>query len=486
MQKFNKKFTAYSSLVHLLLMNVMMLFLISCSTDKKIERNSTQNAWAKIDSIENSIKTPVFPNRTVNIMDHGAISDSLYLSTEAFQKAISRCASLGGGRVLVPKGVFLTGAIHLDDNVNLHLEDGAEIRFSTSPEHYYPLVHTSFEGIELMNYSPLIYAYKKHNVAITGKGVLNGQATIANWWLWKGSEEYGHKIGIPSQKDSLNLPALMKMGQTGIALKDRVFGEGHYLRPSFIEPFDCKNVLIKDVKIVNAPFWIIHPVKSENIIIDNVYVESHGPNNDGCDPEYSKNVIIKNSTFNTGDDCIAIKAGRDAEGRRVGMPSENILVKNCKMIDGHGGVVIGSEMSGGVKNVFIKNCIMDSPNLDRVIRIKTNTRRGGYVDGVYARNITVGQVKEAVLKINMHYATYANQIGDYMPEVKNIFLDSISVKNAGKFFVLAKGHKSSTIKNINLSNMFIEKVETSFSLEHVEPISLNNAFINGKLVQNSL
>ena len=299
-------------------------------------------------------------------------------NTTALAQAILACHQAGGGRVIVPQGIYYSGPIHLLDNVNLHLEEGAEIRFSTNPKDYLPLVHTSFEGRELMNYSPLIYAYQKKNIAITGKGTLNGQAGSDNWWVWKGREEYGWKKGLPNQNEEPGIPRLQKMAENETPVAERIFGEGHYLRPSFIEFFDCRNILIQDVEIVGAPFWVIHPIKSENVTVDGVTVESHGPNNDGCDPEYCKNVVIKHCIFNTGDDCIAIKSGRNEDGRRVGTVSERILVRDCQMIDGHGGVVMGSEISAGVRDVFVENCTMSSPNLDRVIRIKTNSKRGGF------------------------------------------------------------------------------------------------------------
>lgn len=457
----------------------------SKNTETKASETSVSDApWVAMESIVKSVKVPNFPEATFNIMAYGANPDGVSYNTDAFKKAIAACAENGGGKVLVPKGKYLTGAIHLDNNINLHLEEGAEILFSTNPKDYYPLVKTSYEGIELMNYSPLIYAYQKTNIAVTGKGILNGQAANENWWNWCGKEVYGWKEGMPQQKDSLNLPRLMDMGEKGTPLDERVFGDGHYLRPTFLEPFECSNVLIEGVKIVNAPFWIIHPFKSNNIIVDGVTVESHGPNNDGCDPEYSKNVIIKNCTFNTGDDCIAIKAGRDAEGRRVGITTENIVVQNCKMIDGHGGVVIGSEMSAGVKNVFVENCTMDSPNLDRAIRLKTNSRRGGTIDGVFVRNVEVGQVKEAVLKLNMFYATYANQTGEFIPEIRNIVLENVNVKNGGYYGILAKGYESSPITNVTLKNVTIEKVDEAFSLEHVSNLKLIDTYINGSLMQS--
>lgn len=465
------------------------LSMVACkSKDAVTKSDNSQDPWTKLIKIEQDIKEPFFKSNNYNVIAFGAVADGKTFCTESFRKAIQQCSKDGGGRVVVPKGKYLTGAIHLEDNVNLHLEDGAEILFSTNPEDF-PMVHTSFEGMELMNYSPLIYAYNKKNIAITGKGILNGQANQTNWWPWKGStsegHDYGYRDGMPSQKDKLNLPVLMDMAQTDVPIEKRIFGKGHYLRPNFIEPFGCTNVLIKDVKIINAPFWIIHPIKCTNVIVDGVNIESHGPNNDGCDPEYSKNVLIKNCTFNTGDDCIAIKAGRDNEGRKVAIMSENIIVRDCKMIDGHGGVVIGSEMSAGVKNVYVENCTMDSPNLDRAIRIKTNSRRGGVVDGVYVRNLTVGKVKEAVLKINLHYAIYADQTGNFIPKVKNVILENVTVKDGGKFAILADGIESSPIENVTFKNVKIEKVEENFSLKHVVNLQIIDTYINNKKIEQT-
>jgi polygalacturonase len=434
-------------------------------------------------SIEKLVEVPVFKDKTYNVVDFGAVAGGVFDSTLAINLAIRTCSSEGGGKVLIPSGKYLSGPINLENNVNLHLEEGAEILFSTNPLDY-PIVHTSYEGTELMNYSPLIYAYKKSNIAVTGKGVLNGQASNENWWWWSGSETYGWSKGMPNQKDPLNLFRLMDMAEEGVSVSERVFGEGHYLRPTFVDFFECTNVLLKDIKIINAPFWVIHPMKSSNVTIDGVTVQSHGPNNDGCDPEYSKNVIIKNCTFNTGDDCIAIKSGRNADGRRVAIPSENIVVKNCKMIDGHGGVVIGSEISAGVRNVFVDNCVMDSPNLERAIRIKTNSKRGGLIENVYVRNLEVGQVKEAVLKINMFYGIYGNQEGDFIPQVRNVFLENINVKNGGQYGILAKGYKESPIENVTLKNVVIEKVDNPYSIENLQGLKFVNTHINGVLMKS--
>ncbi|RXP46890.1 glycoside hydrolase family 28 protein [Lutibacter sp. HS1-25] len=462
---------------------VLTALLIASCNSKQKEVVAT-DPWLVMQRIVDSIQEPVFQDSTFNVLDFGAISDGVTNNTLAFNNAINQCAANGGGKVLVPAGKYFSGAIHLKSNVNLHLDEGAEILFSTNPKDYYPLVHTSFEGIELMNYSPLIYAYKQSNIAVTGKGILNGQASIDNWWTWKGSKEFGWTNDMPSQLDSLNLPHLMKLSTLGTPVAERIFGDGHYLRPNFFEPFECNNVLIQGVKVINAPFWILHPIKSTNVIVDGVTIESHGPNNDGCDPEYSKNVLIKNCIFNTGDDCIAIKSGRDEDGRRVAIKSENIVVQNCKMIDGHGGVVMGSEISAGVRNVFVENCVMDSPELERAIRIKSNSRRGGVTENIYVRNIEVGQVKEAVLKINMFYGIYGGQTGAYIPTVKNVILENVTVKNGGKYGILAKGYKEAPITNVTLKNVTIEKVETPYSIENVVGIHFLNTYINGALIQD--
>jgi len=458
----------------------------SCSDakSKKQEIKKTTDPWSIIAQVEDSIGTIKFPNTTVNILDFGAIGDGKTNNTEAFRKAIAACAKQLGGKVIVPAGKFLTGAIHLEDNINLHLEENSEILFSTNPDDYLPLVHTSFEGTEYMNFSPLIYAYQKKNIAITGKGTLNGQANNQNWWSWCGKEEYGWKKGMPSQAEEGNRDRLVQLAEDNVPYNERIFGKGYYMRPNFIEPFECEKVLIEGITIINAPFWIIHPIKCKNVLVDGVTIQSHGPNNDGCDPEYSKNVIIRNSTFNTGDDCIAIKSGRDADGRRVAIKSENIIVQNCKMIDGHGGVVLGSEVSAGVSNVFVEDCQMNSPNLDRAIRLKSNSKRGGLLENIYVRNLEVGTVKEAVLKIDMFYNAWGNQTGNFIPEVRNIYLENVKVKNGGFYAIQAKGHKELPIKNITLKNVVIEKVDERFSIENVENLKLIDTYINGQLIQS--
>ncbi len=454
-------------------------FLIAFGSCQEKEAKAI-NVFDEADKIISEIIIPEFPDNTLNILEIGAIADGEYLNTEIIRKAIDSIYNMGGGKVVIPSGNFLTGPIHLKSNVNLHLEDGANVLFTTDAKAYLPVVHTSYEGVELMNYSPLIYAYKQKNIAVTGKGSFNGQASNDNWWPWKGNVRDGYIEGAPKQTDDHNLPRLRAMNENATPVSERVFGEGHQLRPTFFEPFECENVLVKGVTFTNAPFWVMHPIKCNGVTIDGVTVRSHGPNNDGCDPEYSKNVHITNCIFDTGDDCIAIKSGRNEEGRRINIPSENIVVENCYMKDGHGGVVMGSEISAGVRNVFVRNCKMDSPNLDRAIRIKTNTLRGGFVENVFVKNVQVGQVKEAVLRINTYYGIYDNQEGNFIPSIKNIHLEDIQVENGGKYGILIKGRAENPVKNVTFTNVTIKETKTPLSVENSEPIIFKNTTINGK------
>lgn len=478
----------FKSFNKLLVLCLLLGSIYSCKnnterTAEQVSENSeAASPWDEADRIIENIVVPTFPDNTFNVTDYGAVADGTTDNSEAFAKAIAACAE-EGGKVVIPAGVYLTGPIHLKSNVNLHLEEGAEVRFTRDKKAYLPVVHTSYEGMEFMNYSPLIYAYKQKNIAVTGKGTFNGQAGNDNWWPWSSAERYGWKSGEPNQRDDHNLPRLSKMVEDGVPVSERVFGEGHQFRPTFFEPFECENVLIQGVTFTNAPFWVMHPIKSNNVTVDGVSVISHGPNNDGCNPEYSKNVHITNCLFDTGDDCIAIKSGRDNDGRRVGIKSENIVIENCIMKDGHGGVVMGSEISGGVSNVFVRNCEMNSPNLDRAIRIKTNTRRGGTVENVYVKDLEVGQVKEAVLKINTHYAIYDNQEGEHMPIIRNIYLEDVNVENGGEYGILIDGREASPVTNVNFKNVHIKKAGTIMSVKNSEPVKFVNTTINGEEMQ---
>ena len=312
---------------------------------------AADDPWAALPAILQRIQVPKFPARDFNVTRFGGKADGKTDSSEAFRRAIDEASRAGGGRVVVTEGVFLTGAIHLKSNVNLHIAKGATIRFSPEPKQY-PIVLTRFEGMECMNYSPFVYAFEQRNIAITGAGTLDGQASCDNWWPWGGKRRCAAE---PSDQRKARA-VLMDMVETAVPVEKRVFGNGGWLRPMFVQPHRCENVLVEGVTVVNSPMYEVHPVLCRNVTVRDVTVSSHGPNNDGCNPESSADVLIDGCTFDTGDDCIAIKSGRNADGRRLAGPSENIVIRNCTMKDGHGGVTLGSECSGGIRNVYARNC----------------------------------------------------------------------------------------------------------------------------------
>jgi polygalacturonase len=466
---------------------ISILSFISTGSEINIEKNKTsdvkkseKNGWEQVPEILKKIVAPKFPDKVFNIIKYGAVADGKTLCTKAFEKAIDACTKKGGGIVEVPKGEYLTGSIHLKNNVNLHISEGAVVKFSTNPKDYLPVVYARWEGVELMNYSPLIYAYEKENIAVTGSGLLDGQADNEHWWNWAGSKRFGWKEGMPSARDSLSRPRLMKLGDDNVPVKERIFGKGYYLRPAFIEFYKSKNILIQGVHLKDSPFWFLHPVLSQNITIDGITTNSVGPNTDGCDPESCTDVWIKNCTFSDGDDCIAIKSGRNNDGRRVNVPSTNFVIQNCNMKDGHGGVVIGSEITGGCWNVFAEDCEMNSPNLDRALRIKSNTKRGGVVRNIYMRNVKIGQVKEAIVKLNMHYDP-PEAIGyHYNPVFENIYVQNVTSQKS-RYGLFLDGLEDSQIRNIIIEDCKFNGVDRGNYTNYVEGLKLINVYINGEL-----
>lgn len=453
--------------------NLVVLFLFVLPFT--LAQSEAKVNWNEAKIILERIIPPKFPNKDFLITKYGAKGDGKTDCTLPIKKAIKDCNKHGGGRVVVPKGIFLTGAIHLKSNVNLYISENAVLKFTDDKSKYLPVVFTRWEGVECMNYSALIYAYKQENIAVTGKGILDGQGSEENWWNWKGKNQKSKK----GENQNEARKKLFEMAENNIPPEKRIFGEGHYLRPNFFQPYKCKNVLMEGVTLKNSPMWFIHPVLSSNISIVGVTVEGLGPNNDGCDPESCKDVLIKNCSFNTGDDCIAIKSGRNADGRRINMPSENFVIQNCTMKDGHGGVVIGSEITGGVRNIFTENCIMDSPNLDRAIRIKTNAVRGGTTENIFVRNIKVGQVGEAVILVDYFYEEADK--GNFIPTVRNINIENVTSQKS-KYAVWIKAFKNSTLKNVKIENCSFENVEQPNFIENVENLKFKNVTVNGKVV----
>ena len=463
------------------ILSITFLILIAFSLNAQDQKTAWKKTYPKI--LKN-IKAPKFKNTDYNIKDFGAVAnDNSVLNTEAINRAIATCSLNGGGKVIVPAGTWFTAPITLKSNVNLHLEEGSTILFTTDPK-YYPTVLTRWEGMDCYNLQPLVYAYGETNIAITGKGVLDGNSSNDNWWKKCGAVRFGWKEGDISQRTGR--PKLMQWNNEKLPVSKRILTENDGMRPQMINFYLCKNVLIEGVKILKSPFWVIHPLLCDNVIVRGVHVENDGPNGDGCDPESCTNVLIEDCFFNTGDDCIAIKSGRNNDGRLWSRPSENIIVRNCLMQNGHGGVVIGSEISGGYNNLFVENCKMDSPLLDRVIRIKTNTLRGGTIENIFVRNVEVGECKEAVLHINLLYEP--REIGErgFIPTIRNINLDNVTSQKS-QYGVFVDGlPDQTTVFDINVSNSNFNGVKNGNRFTGlIENVKFDNLRINGELISSN-
>ncbi|MRR22912.1 glycoside hydrolase family 28 protein [bacterium] len=439
--------------------------------------------WKMAAEIEESLLKTSFPADTFNITDFGAVpDDTAFLNTKAIEAAIISCNNSGGGVVLIPEGTWHTGPVTLLSNVNLHVSSNATLLFSTRGEFYLPPVLTRWEGMDCYNIHPLIYANGASNIALTGKGTIDGQASDEEWWWMNGNPDYGWKEGMNSQKLS-GRPKLLGYEQSQTPVEERLFGLEGALRPQLVNFMSCNTVLIEDLTLRNSPFWVIHPVLTDNFILRGVKIESAGPNSDGCDPESCNGVLIENCYFDTGDDCIAIKSGRNNDGRKWAVPSQNIIVRNSRMADGHGGVVIGSEISGGFANLFVEDCEMDSPALLRVIRIKTSDCRGGIVENVNVRNIRVGKCEEAVLKIDLMYEPQENCRRDFPPYVKNVTLENV-ISEQSQYGIYIIGLDSTfNVSDVTVKNCSLSGVKEGVSITGAENIKFRNLFINGKKVK---
>ena len=448
---------------------------------------------AQYKQIEQSIRVPQFAQKDYVITKFGAkTTNTAAKNQKAIQKAIDKCSKKGGGRVIVPAGQkFLTAAIQLKSGVNLVVEEGAVLEFAFEPE-LYPIVPTRWEGLDCWNLSPLIYAYQAKDIAITGKGTIDGGGSNETWWPWCGNVRFGMKEGGIAQNQGARA-RLLKQAEDGVPMDERRYGPTDGLRPQMVNFNQCEGILIENVTLLRSPFWVLHPLLSKDITVRGVHVINNGPNGDGCDPESCDRVLIENCFFNTGDDCIAIKSGRNNDGREggqgkfAGTPSKNIIIRNCKFNNGHGGVVIGSEISGGCQNVFAENCEMDSPNLDRVLRIKTNSCRGGIIENINMRNVTVGQCGEAVLKVNTDYEPREVCCRGYYPVVRDVLMENVTCQKS-KYGVMIVGYQDPklayTVNNITVRNCQFNGVYNKpiHQIGLAQDVTYENLMINGSLV----
>ncbi len=394
------------------------------------------------------IKEFIFPDRDFVITDYGADSDTSALNTEAIARAIEACAAAGGGRVVVPKGTWMTGAVHLRDNVDLHLSEGAVLRFTDNPEDYLPAVQTSWEGMECFNYSPLVYAFGCENVAITGPGMLS--PVMDGWERW-----YDRSEGqCEAQK------ALYHMASKDVPVEERQMARpGYDLRPHLIQFNRCRNVLLDGFTIRDSPFWTIHMLLCDGGIVRNLDVRAHGFNNDGIDLEMTRNFLVERCRFDQGDDAVVIKAGRNRDAWRINVPTENIVVRDCDIIFGHVLLGIGSEMSAGVRNVYMHDCVARD-SVFRLFYAKTNHRRGGFIENIWMRNVKANRmqrVMEVDTDVLYQWRDMVPTYKDSVTLIRGLHMENVSCERAEAIYDL-KGDERLPIRDVTLTNVSVGEV----------------------------
>ncbi|MCE7042689.1 glycoside hydrolase family 28 protein [Dyadobacter sp. CY312] len=412
----------------------------------------------KRDEILKNIVAPKISENVILLTEFGAKGDSLADNKPAFDQAMKLSKEKNGSKIVVPAGIYLVnGPIHFVDNTSIELQKGAKLVFGTNAADYLPLVPTSWEGTFIHNYSPLIYAYQVKNVAIIGEGIIdgNGKQGFSKWY--------------DSQKPAQQLSR--KMNHEDVPVKDRLFGEGHFLRPQLIQFFECENILVEGVTIANSPFWSVHFLKSQNITARKVKFNAFNKNNDGFDPEYSKNILIEDIDFNNADDNVAIKAGRDHEGRKTALSSENIIIRNCRFKGLHG-VVIGSEMSAGVQNVFVENCTYGG-YCKRGIYLKSNADRGGFIKDIYVNDVEFGDVEDGVFITS----NYHGEGEGHATDISNVFVENLKFKTASNGGLVIQGYPTKKVSNIHFTNVRIDSCANGISFTNAEKIVFDNVVI---------
>lgn len=443
--------------------SLVVLLMIGSNVVTWADSECANEYVALRDSILSNITGADAFSDTISVLKFGAKPDSGKDCLKSFEKAINKANSKGGAVVLVPKGEYLLkGPVNFMSNVNLHLCEGAVLKFDPDPQ-YYPIVDTSWEGTYCYNYSPMIRAYRVENVAITGNGTIDGNA-MSTFATWRAKQKAAQ---LRSRE----------MNHDRIPVINRQFGENDWLRPQLVQFYQCSRVTIEGVKIINSPFWCIHLLRSDNIICRGIRYDAKLVNNDGIDPESSKNILIEDVHFDNGDDNIAIKSGRDHDGRDESTPpTENIVIRNCHFKGLHA-VVLGSELSGGIRNIVIENCDY-AGYCKRGIYLKSNPDRGGFVNNIYVVNCKFGDVED-LFYITASYAG-EGQGNDKFTKINDIHVDGLSADNVANAAVVIQGIKSLPIKNVTFKNLEAGTAKIGLSVENSEGVTFSDCFIGGR------
>lgn len=417
---------------------------------------------------------------TINIAQSGGKGDGKFLNTAVIKKAIDKLSAQGGGTVFFPAGTYLTGPIVLKSNITIDIEAGATLLFSDNFADYTPFVEMRYEGVVMKSFVPFFYAYEQENITIKGEGKIDGNGK--RWWYATFTIEGAHKDEA-FKKELEIYQNMWEKENPGFTVEEqsdwkRTLAK-KFFRPPFIQPYKCKNFTVEGITIVNSPFWTVNPEFCENVTVHGVTINNpDAPNTDGINPSSCKNVHISDCHITVGDDCITLKSGRDLQGRQYATPCENITITNCTMLSGHGGVVIGSEMSGDVRKVAISNCVFDGT--DRGIRIKAARGRGGIVEEIRVSNIVMKNIVKEAIVLNLFYSNVpAEPVSERTPIFRNIHISDLTgseVNSACKVL----GIEEMPIDNISFSNINID-AETGFEIDKASNVMLNDIQVNAKI-----
>ena len=441
-----------------LLFSITALLLLSVAFPVKADSQLAYDTALR-DSILRDITGAHITGGTYSVMKYGAKPDGITDCRKAFHKAIDAAVRKGGGTIEVPAGTYyIKGPLNLQSHICINLAEGAVLKFAPDPD-FYPVVPTGWEGTYLYNISPFIYGHSLTDVAITGSGTIDGNA-MTTFATWRPDQK-------PAQQRSRDY------NHRGVPVEERRFDASDRLRPHLLQLYDCTRVTLSGVKIINSPFWCIHLLQCDNVVCRSLRYDAKLVNNDGIDPESSSNVLIEDVWFDNGDDNIAIKSGRDNDGWTLGRPCENIIIRGCHFKGLHA-VVIGSEMSGGVRNVFIEDCD-HAGYCKRGVYVKTNPDRGGFVDGLYVRNVTLGDVED------LFYVTsrYAGEGLDnhHFSEISRIVVDGLQCSSASKAALVLQGTPARPIRDVFFDNIRVPDGDARISFTDTERVSMGRCII---------
>ena len=438
------------------------------------------------------VKEFAIPSYEVKITDFGGVNDGITLNTEAFEKAMAHLSQKGGGHLIVPAGIWYTGPIVFDDNIDLHLERGSLLLFSDNLADY-PVVKSDWEGLKTYRAMSPLSARDKKNISITGDGTINGNGQawrpVKKMKMTDGQWKKLIRTGVTNDKGDIWFPNEKAMKvyydkdiQKRVHSGDsKVLEEAHdFLRPVLVSFINCTNVLLQGVTFENSPAWNVHPLLCKNLIVDNVNIRNpwYAQNGDGIDIESCTDVLLVNSSFDVGDDAICLKSGKDTDGRDRGIPSSNVLIEGCTVYHGHGGFVIGSEMSGGCKDIVARNCVFIGTDVG--LRFKSTRGRGGVVENIYVDNIKMTDIPGEALIFDMYYGIKAGApvppVTEETPSFRNIFIKDVVCRSAERAAVF-NGLPEMPMKNVVIENSLF-RADKGFSLNNIDGLTLKNVTID--------